>query len=629
MGMQVIILLMKLCVIVVASVVHGSAGSVLRPPLAVPPLKAAPVPQTIQGLVPSQPPSPPTVLPLYKSAPPPLTIRGHVSSMPASAPNSRGPDSMVPVTVPVASCIITKEIATNATHHPSNYARNSSAYVTSFCCSKNVVPVASSPRKLPQKPLAIHPIMPGVPPSMLPGLLIPSAPSHPPTVLPKKSTRKHRAHPPLNQGSSSRKLKTPLPSPVLALPPPPPNEDCTSITCTELLTNNSPGSPCGCVWPMQVALRLSVALYTFFPLVSKLAEEIAAGVFMKQSQVRIMGANAASQQEEKTIILIDLVPLGEKFDYTTAFRLPPSPPFGPLSITTIDDRPYSGLVNNARTIHPLGVNVGRRQKDGLGGGMIYIIALSSSIAEVICIGAACSASLSVGSSIATYAESAKTFSASEIERSLLITLMLQEYLGKVALGVSILYSGVLDDGTKVVVKVLKRDDQQGGQEFLAEVEMLSHLHHRNLVKLIGICRQEHTRCLVCELIPNGSVDSHLYGSNTYKQYSSISGLCMDFAEVLDIMTLLLFDSLGFGFDCVPFVWSQEWKEKQLHLIGGARMKIALGAAQAPEYAMTGHLLVKSDVYSYGVVLLDILTGRKPVDMSQSEGKLPANQADGA
>lgn len=69
---------------------------------------------------------------------------------------------------------------------------------------------------------------------------------------------------------------------------------------------------------MQVGLRLSVALYTFFPLVSELAAEIAAGVFMKQSQVRIIGANAA-QQPEKTVVLIDLVPLGEKFDNTTAF----------------------------------------------------------------------------------------------------------------------------------------------------------------------------------------------------------------------------------------------------------------------------------------------------------------------
>lgn len=70
---------------------------------------------------------------------------------------------------------------------------------------------------------------------------------------------------------------------------------------------------------MQVGLRLSVALYTFFPLVSELASEIATGVFLKPSQVRIMGANAAGQDPEKTIVLTDLVPLGEKFDNTTAY----------------------------------------------------------------------------------------------------------------------------------------------------------------------------------------------------------------------------------------------------------------------------------------------------------------------
>lgn len=74
-----------------------------------------------------------------------------------------------------------------------------------------------------------------------------------------------------------------------------------------------------CVWPMRVGLRLSVPLYTFFPLVSELASELASGVFMKQSQVRIMGANAATEQPDKTDALIDFVPLGELFDNTTAF----------------------------------------------------------------------------------------------------------------------------------------------------------------------------------------------------------------------------------------------------------------------------------------------------------------------
>ena len=95
--------------------------------------------------------------------------------------------------------------------------------------------------------------------------------------------------------------------------------DCLSTTCSEPYTNSPPGAPCICVLPMKVGLRLSVSLYTFFPLVSELASEIATGVFMSQSQVRIMGAEAASQDPDKTDALIFLVPLGEEFDNTSAF----------------------------------------------------------------------------------------------------------------------------------------------------------------------------------------------------------------------------------------------------------------------------------------------------------------------
>jgi hypothetical protein len=73
-----------------------------------------------------------------------------------------------------------------------------------------------------------------------------------------------------------------------------------------------------CVIPIKVGLRLSVSLYKFFNLVSELAQEIASGIKMKQSQVRVMGANAATEDPDKTAVLVDLVPLGEKFDNVTA-----------------------------------------------------------------------------------------------------------------------------------------------------------------------------------------------------------------------------------------------------------------------------------------------------------------------
>ncbi|KAJ4831112.1 hypothetical protein Tsubulata_010626 [Turnera subulata] len=552
--------------------------------------------------------------------------------------------------------------------------------------------------------------------------------------------------PKVSPGSSSRIPKTPLLPPLHAFPPPPPNEDCSATVCTEPYTNTPPGSPCGCVLPMQVGLRLSVALYTFFPLVLELAQEIASGVFMKQCQVRIIGANAGSQQPEKTIVLTDLVPLGQRFDNTTAYLtyqrfwhkqvvinaslfgdyevlyvryqgLPPSPPTAPSGISIVDG-PYSGNENNARTMKPLGVDVGKKlHKNGLGGSMIAIIALSGAVALVLCSAVAwfllsrhrdrgsqqtsnlqsfppsvpkqpgnttmyaawcslayrslicrcfkqrnashrifffssmignkhkfaggtgsmvgsglSSASLSFGSSIATYTGSAKTFSASDIERAT-NNFDSSRILGEGGFGR--VYSGILEDGTRVAVKVLKRDDQQGGREFLAEIEMLSRLHHRNLVKLIGICTEERARCLVYELIPNGSVESHLHGVDKESDP-------LDWDARIKIA---LGAARGLAYlheDSSPRVIHRDFKASNILLEHDFTPKVSdFGLARtaldeenrhistrvmgtfgyvAPEYAMTGHLLVKSDVYSYGVVLLELLTGRKPVDMSQPPGQ---------
>ncbi|KAK0572729.1 hypothetical protein LWI29_036272 [Acer saccharum] len=540
-----------------------------------------------------------------------------------------------------------------------------------------------------------------VPPSLPPGIHVSTAPS-PTPIVPSSQAEIPPYAPKISpSGPSTKSSKMPVLPPIRALPPPPPNADCSTTVCTEPYTNTPPGAPCGCVLPMQVGMRISVALYTFFPLVSELATEIAAGVFMKQSQVRIMGANAASEQPEKTVVLIDLVPLGEKFDNTTAFLtylrfwhkqvviqssffgdyevlyvrypgLPPSPPSASSSIGLIDG-PYSGNGNNARTMKPEGVDVPkRRQSNGINPGIVVIIVLSAFVAVVLCSAIAwvllfkyrgCvsqsapvpgplqqshakpsgaagsmtgsgieSTSLSFGSSIATYTGSAKTFSASDIERAT-GNFDASRVLGEGGFGR--VYSGVLEDGTKVAVKVLKRDDQQGGREFLAEVEMLSRLHHRNLVKLFGICIEEHARCLVYELIPNGSVESHLHGVD--KESAPLGWDAR--------LKIALGAARGLAYlheDSSPHVIHRDFKSSNILLEHDFTPKVAdFGLARtamdeenthistrvmgtfgyvAPEYAMTGHLLVKSDVYSYGVVLLELLSGRKPVDMTQLPGQ---------
>ncbi|XP_057416388.1 receptor-like serine/threonine-protein kinase ALE2 [Lotus japonicus] len=528
-----------------------------------------------------------------------------------------------------------------------------------------------------------------------------------PPSLSSASGKKHHVPLPMNPVSPSKSfIKSPkmllLPQ-IHALPPPPPNEDCLSTVCSEPYVTSPPGAPCRCVSPMRVGLRLSVPLYTFFPLVSELASEIATGVFMKQSQIRIMGANEANQEPEKTVVLIDLVPLGENFDNTTAFLtfdrfwhkkvvikayyfgdydvlyvsypgLPLSPPLPPSSIPFIYGDPYSTVGNNGGAIKPLGVDIHKSQhKGGLSRGIIAIVAVSVFLAAVLCtavawvmfkfrdhvsqlastprlsppsltktpgsarvslignVGAGSNSS-SFRSSIAAYTGSSKTFSMNDLEKAT-DNFHASRILGEGGFGR--VYGGVLGEGTKVAVKVLMRDDHHGDREFLAEVEMLSRLHHRNLVKLIGICAEDSFRGLVYELIPNGSVESHLHGVDK-------ENCTLDWGAR---MKIALGAARGLAYlheDSSPSVIHRDFKSSNILLEDDFTPKVAdFGLARAatdgqnihistrvmgtfgyvaPEYAMTGHLLVKSDVYSYGVVLLELLTGRKPVDMSQAPGQ---------
>lgn len=76
------------------------------------------------------------------------------------------------------------------------------------------------------------------------------------------------------------------------------------------------------------------------------------------------------------------------------------------------------------------------------------------------------------------------------------------------------FKGTLSDGTQVAIKRLTNGGQQGGKEFLVEVEMLSRLHHRNLVKLVGYySNRDSSQNLLCyELVPNGSLEQWLHGN---------------------------------------------------------------------------------------------------------------------
>nr|XP_027093940.1 receptor-like serine/threonine-protein kinase ALE2 [Coffea arabica] len=244
---------------------------------------------------------------------------------------------------------------------------------------------------------------------------------------------------------------------------------------------------------------------------------------------------------------------------------------------------------------------------------------------------ASSTSTSILSAMPASILSVKTFSLVELERAT------EKFSPKRILGeggFGRVYHGLLEDGTDVAVKLLTRDIQNGDREFISEVEMLSRLHHRNLVKLIGICIEERVRCLVYELVPNGSVESHLHGVDKQKgplDWDARLKIALGAARGLAYLhedsnprvihrdfkasNVLLEDD--FTPKVSDFGLAREATEGSHHI--STRVMGTFGYV-APEYAMTGHLLVKSDVYSYGVVLLELLSGRKPVDMSQPPGQ---------
>ncbi|KAJ8559905.1 hypothetical protein K7X08_003963 [Anisodus acutangulus] len=186
-------------------------------------------------------------------------------------------------------------------------------------------------------------------------------------------------------------------------------------------------------------------------------------------------------------------------------------------------------------------------------------------------------------------------------------------------------------GITVAVKSLKPDGLQGHREWVAEVDFLGQFHHPNLVKLIGYCIEDDQRLLVYEFMTRGSLENHLFrrtiplpGTNRIKiALGAAKGLAFLHGGPKPVIyrdfktSNILLDS-EYNAKLSDFGLAKAGPQgDKTHV--STRVVGTYGYA-APEYVMTGHLTTKSDVFSFGVVLLEILTGRRSMDKKRLSGE---------
>ncbi|KAL4200874.1 hypothetical protein AMTRI_Chr02g213320 [Amborella trichopoda] len=200
-------------------------------------------------------------------------------------------------------------------------------------------------------------------------------------------------------------------------------------------------------------------------------------------------------------------------------------------------------------------------------------------------------------------------------------------------GFGAVYKGTLPDGRTVAVKQLSVTSRQGKNQFITEIATMSAVQHRNLVRLYGCCIERDQRLLVYEYLENKSLDQALFGkSKLHLDWPTRYSICMGTARALAYLheesrprivhrdvkaSNILLDA-----DLIPkisdFGLAKLFDDTKTHI--STRVAGTIGYL-APEYAMRGHLTEKVDVFGFGVVALEVLSGRPNADTSLDQEKI--------
>ncbi|XP_027064324.1 probable LRR receptor-like serine/threonine-protein kinase At1g07650 [Coffea arabica] len=200
-------------------------------------------------------------------------------------------------------------------------------------------------------------------------------------------------------------------------------------------------------------------------------------------------------------------------------------------------------------------------------------------------------------------------------------------------GFGSVYKGQLSDGTVIAVKQLSSKSKQGNREFVTEIGMISALQHPNLVKLYGCCVEGNHLMLIYEYMANNCVSRALFGKDSASKikldWPTRRKICLDVARGLaylheesrlkivhrDIKTSNILLDKDLNAKISDFGLAKLNEDDCSHI--STRIAGTIGY-MAPEYAMRGYLTAKADVYSYGVVALEIVSGKSNTNYRPKE-----------